>query len=39
MARSFWAGWLFLVPFTWLAQEPSLAVLPMLPSTVFRRSR
>ena len=28
MARSFWAGWLFLVPFTWLAQEPSLPVPP-----------
>src|SRR5688572_3863448 len=28
MARSFWAGWLFLVPFTLLAQEHSLRVPP-----------
>jgi hypothetical protein len=28
MARSFWAGWLFLVAFTLLAQEPSLPVPP-----------
>ena len=28
MARSFWAGWLFLVPFTLLAQEHSLPVPP-----------
>src|SRR5215203_886128 len=28
MARSFWPGWLFLVPLTLLAQEPALPVPP-----------
>ena len=47
MARSFWAGWLFLVPFTLLAQDTSLPVppnvavdgVPAIPMKLVRRWR